>query len=155
MVYLGTHGDRGAHRADVILPGAAYPEKSGLYVNTEGRVQMAARAAFPPGDAREDWAILRALSDVLGHKLPYDSLARLRQTLFRAHPHLAAHRPDRARRWRRHRASWRRAAATPDKAPFVSPIDDFYLTNPIARASAVMAECSVIAEGYAARTAAE
>ena len=66
VVYIGTHGDRGAHRADVILPGAAYPEKSGIYVNTEGRVQMAARASFPPGDAREDWAILRALSDVLG-----------------------------------------------------------------------------------------
>ena len=75
VVYIGTHGDRGAHRADVILPGAAYTEKSGIYVNTEGRVQMAARAAFPPGDAREDWAILRALSDVLGRKLPYDSLA--------------------------------------------------------------------------------
>ena len=68
VVYIGTHGDRGAHRADVILPGAAYPEKSGLYVNTEGRVQMAERAAFPPGDAREDWAILRALSDVLGQQ---------------------------------------------------------------------------------------
>ena len=74
VVYIGTHGDSGAHRADVILPGAAYPEKSGIYVNTEGRVQMANRASFPPGDAREDWAILRALSDVLGHKLPYDSL---------------------------------------------------------------------------------
>ncbi len=73
VVYIGTHGDRGAHRADVILPGAAYTEKSGIYVNTEGRVQMAGRAAFPPGDAREDWAILRALSDVIGHKLPYDS----------------------------------------------------------------------------------
>ncbi len=66
MVYIGTHGDSGAHRADVILPGAAYPEKSGIYVNTEGRVQMAARASFPPGEAREDWAILRALSDVAG-----------------------------------------------------------------------------------------
>ncbi len=88
-VYLGSHGERGAHRADVILPGAAYPEKSGICVNTEGRVQMAARAAFPPGDAREDWAILRALSDVLGHRLPYDSLAQLRRALFAAHPHLA------------------------------------------------------------------
>ena len=68
VVYIGTHGDRGAHRADVILPGAAYPEKSAIYVNTEGRVQMANRAAFPPGEAREDWAILRALSDVLGQQ---------------------------------------------------------------------------------------
>src|SRR5262249_46659598 len=76
VIYIGTHGDAGAQRADVILPGAAYPEKSGIYVSTEGRVQMAGRASFPPGDAREDWAILRALSDVLGHKLPYDSLAQ-------------------------------------------------------------------------------
>jgi NADH-quinone oxidoreductase subunit G len=154
VVYLGTHGDRSAHRADIVLPGAAYPEKSGIYVNTEGRVQMAARAAFPPGDAREDWAILRALSDPLGHKLPYDSLAGLRQALFKAYPHLAridqiapADSGDIARLAAR--------GGTPDKAPFASPVDDFYLTNPIARASAVMAECSVIAEGYAARTAAE
>jgi NADH-quinone oxidoreductase subunit G len=154
VVYLGTHGDRGAHRADVILPGAAYPEKSGIYVNTEGRVQMAARAAFPPGDAREDWAILRALSDVLGHKLPYDSLAGLRRTLFQAYPHLG--RIDQIAPG--DGGDIGRLAArggTPDKGPFVSPVDDFYLTNPIARASAVMAECSVIAEGYAARTAAE
>src|SRR5260370_2426244 len=88
-VYIGTHGDAGAHRADVILPGAAYTEKSGIYVNTEGRVQMAARAGFPPGDAREDWAILRALSDVLGQRLPYDSLSALRAALFRAYPHMA------------------------------------------------------------------
>ena len=88
VIYLGTHGDSGAHRADVILPGAAYPEKSGIYVNTEGRVQMAARASFPPGEAREDWAILRALSDVLGHRLPYDLLAQLRAAMFKAHPHL-------------------------------------------------------------------
>src|SRR5436305_5664623 len=88
VVYIGTHGDPGPHRADVILPGAAYPEKSGIYVNTEGRVQMAGRASFPPGEAREDWAILRALSDVLGRKLAYDSLAQLRQALFKAHSHL-------------------------------------------------------------------
>ena len=88
VIYLGTHGDSGAHRADVILPGAAYPEKSGIYVNTEGRVQMAARASFPPGEAREDWAILRALSDVLGQRLPYDSLSQLRAAMFKAHPHL-------------------------------------------------------------------
>src|ERR1700689_3434863 len=87
-IYIGSNGDRGATRADVILPGAAYPEKPGIYVNTEGRVQMAMRAAFPPGDAREDWAILRALSDVLGKRLPYDSLAALRSALFKQHPHL-------------------------------------------------------------------
>src|SRR6476660_8554008 len=89
VVYIGTHGDRGAHRADVILPGATYTEKSGIYVNTEGRVQMANRANFPPGDAREDWSILRALSDVLGHKLPYDSLPALRAALCKEHPQLA------------------------------------------------------------------
>src|SRR6202521_2644169 len=88
VVYIGTHGDRGAHRADVILPGAAYTEKSGIYVNTEGRVQMANRASFPPGEAREDWAIIRALSDVLGKRLPYDSLPALRQAIFKAVPHL-------------------------------------------------------------------
>ena len=87
VVYIGSHGDAGAHRADVILPAAAYTEKSAIYVNTEGRVQMSARAAFPPGEAREDWAILRALSDVLGHKLPFDSLAELRAALYRDMPH--------------------------------------------------------------------
>jgi NADH-quinone oxidoreductase subunit G len=88
-VYLGTHGDRGAHRADVILPGAAYTEKNAIYVNTEGRPQLANRAAFPPGDAREDWAILRALSEALGAKFDYDSLAELRRALYEQYPHLA------------------------------------------------------------------
>ena len=101
VVYIGTHGDRGAHRADVILPGAAYTEKSGIYVNTEGRVQIASRAAFPPGEAREDWAIVRALSDVLGKKLPYDSLQALRQALFEGRAASDADRPDRARQGRR------------------------------------------------------
>ena len=154
VIYLGTHGDSGAHRADVILPGAAYPEKSGIYVNTEGRVQMAARASFPPGEAREDWAILRALSDVLGHRLPYDSLSQLRAAMFKAHPHLqriGQIAPGDAADI----AKLANLGGKPDKAPFASPIDDYYLTNAIARASAVMAECSVIAEGSAARTAAE
>jgi NADH-quinone oxidoreductase subunit G len=146
VVYIGTHGDRGAHRADVILPGAAYTEKSGIYVNTEGRVQMAARASFPPGDAREDWAIIRALSDVLGQKLPYDSLSALRADLFKAHPHLA--RIDQIEPGEA--ADIEKLAArrgTPDKAPFRSPVTDFYLTNPIARASAIMGECSALARG--------
>ncbi|MEA2977574.1 MAG: NADH-quinone oxidoreductase subunit [Alphaproteobacteria bacterium] len=154
VVYIGTHGDRGAHRADVILPGAAYPEKSGLYVNTEGRVQMAERASFPPGDAREDWAIIRALSDLLGQRLPYDSLAQLRRALFQTHPHFA--RLDQIAAG--DSADVRKLAAlasTPDKAPFRSNVDDFYFTNPIARASKVMAECSTLAEGTPAMTAAE
>jgi NADH-quinone oxidoreductase subunit G len=145
-IYIGTHGDRGAHRADVILPGAAYTEKSGIHVNTEGRVQMAARASFPPGDAREDWAIFRALSDVLGRKLPYDSLSQLRAALFAAHPHLA--RVDQIAAGNPadiEKLSGR--GGTPDKAPFRSTVTDFYLTNPIARASAIMAECSALARG--------
>jgi NADH-quinone oxidoreductase subunit G len=154
VVYLGTHGDRGAHRADVILPAAAYPEKSGIYVNTEGRVQMATRAAFPPGDAREDWAILRALSDRLGARLPYDSLRELRAALFKAHSHLQRiDTIDPADPAAIHALAAR--GGTCDKAPFRSPIEDFYLTNPIARASAVMAECSALAADIPALTAAE
>ena len=145
VIYIGTHGDRGAQRADVILPGAAYTEKSGIYVNTEGRVQMAARAAFPPGDAREDWAILRALSEVVGCKLPYDSLPQLRGALFRAVPHLQridSITPGDSEDIRRLAS----LGGSLDKAAFRSPVEDFYLTNPIARASAVMAECSALAE---------
>ena len=144
VVYVGTHGDRGAHRADVILPGAAYTEKTGLYVNTEGRVQLANRAAFPPGDAREDWAIFRALSDVLGKKLPYDSLAALRQALFKAVPHLM--RIDQIEA--ADPAAVRMLAGgtgAVEKLAFRSPVQDYYMTNPIARASAVMAECSRLA----------
>ena len=146
VVYIGTHGDRGAHRADVILPGAAYTEKSGIYVNTEGRAQMASRAAFPPGDAREDWAIVRALSEVLGKKLPYDSLQALRQAMFKAAPHLM--RIDQIEPGKA--ADVERLAGkggSVDKTPFKTPVADFYLTNPIARASAVMAECSRLASG--------
>jgi NADH-quinone oxidoreductase subunit G len=154
VVYVGSHGDAGAHRADVILPGAAYPEKSGIYVNTEGRVQMAARASFPPGDAREDWAILRALSDLVGRRLPYDSLAQLRAALFKAHPHFA--RLGRIETGSRADvAALAALGGTVDKAPFGQAIDDFYLTNPITRASVTMAECSVLAEGATALSAAE
>jgi NADH-quinone oxidoreductase subunit G len=154
VIYIGTHGDRGAQRADVILPGAAYTEKSGIYVNTEGRVQMAERAAFPPGDAREDWAILRALSAVVGQKLPYDSLAQLRVALFKEFPHLqrigevAPTDPEDV-------CKLAALGGAMDKTPFRSSIEDFYLTNPIARASAVMAECSALAERAAASSAAE
>ena len=146
VVYIGTHGDRGAHRADVILPAATYTEKSAIYVNTEGRAQMTGRAAFPPGEAREDWAIIRALSDVLGKKLPYDSLAALRQAVLKAVPHLG--RPDQIEAGS---ADQLKALAgkggSVEKAPFKPLIEDYYLTNPIARASAVMAECSRLASG--------
>ncbi len=154
-VYLGTHGDRGAHLADVILPGAAYTEKNGLYVNTEGRVQQGVRAVFPKGEAKEDWAILRALSERLGTKLPYDSLDQLRAKLFADHPSFG----------RIDHVDGSQAAAGLDlgalggkgevsDAPFVSAVTDFYLTNPIARASVTMAECAAQASG-AAKMAAE
>jgi NADH-quinone oxidoreductase subunit G len=144
-VYLGTHGDAGAHKADVILPGAAYTEKAGLYVNMEGRVQMANRAVFPKGEAREDWAILRALSEPLGFKLPYDSLGALRNKLIADHPTFGqvgyapgskAAALDLAKLGAKGKVS---------DAPFTSPITDFYQTNPIARASVTMAECSALA----------
>jgi len=146
VVYIGSHGDRGAHRADVILPGAAYTEKSGLFVNTEGRVQLSSRATFPPGDAREDWAVLRALSGALNASLPFDSLAQLRAKLFAAFPHLA--RLDAIQAADAGEiAALARHSAVAMKDPFVGAIADFYLTNPIARASAVMAECSQLAKG--------
>jgi len=145
-VYVGTHGDAGAHRADVILPGAAYTEKSGTFVNTEGRVQMTNRAGFAPGDAKEDWAILRALSDVLGKKLPFDSLPQLRAKLYGEFPHFAdidaIVAPDAAGLGR-----LVQAGGEIGHAPFASAVKNFYLTNPIARASAVMAECSALAQG--------
>src|SRR6185369_12493049 len=153
VVYIGTHGDRGAHRADVILPGAAYPEKSALYVNTEGRVQIGNRAAFPPGDAREDWAILRALSEALGNKLPYDSLGELRKAVFAVHPHMQKIdqiAPGNAADI----GKLAKLGGTADKAALTSSVADFYFTNPIARASAIMAECSALASA-ATKTAAE
>ena len=94
VIYQGSHGDRGAHRADVILPGAAYTEKDATYVNTEGRPQMTARAVFPPGEAREDWKIVRALSGVLGQPLPFNSVAELRAKMFVSLPASRAARPD-------------------------------------------------------------
>src|SRR6202045_786459 len=146
VVYIVTHGDRGTHRADVILPGAAYSEKSGIYVNTEGRVQIANRAGFPPGEAREDWAIIRALSDVLGKKLPYDSLAALRQAIFKTTPHLKRVDPLETGNADDIKTLAGRGGSV-DKAALKSSVDDFYLTNPIARASAVMAECFRLASG--------
>ena len=146
VVYIGTHGDRGAHRADVILPGAAYTEKSGIFVNTEGRVQMANRAGFPPGEAREDWAIIRALSEALGKKLPFDSLPGLRQAIFKAVPHLMRIEQIEAG----NAADIKSLAArggNVEKSPFKASVEDFYLTNPITRVSAVMAECSRLASG--------
>ena len=145
-VYIGTHGDAGAHRADVILPAATYTEKSATYVNTEGRVQMTTRAGFAPGEAKEDWAIIRALSEVLGHKLPFDSATQLRASLYEEFPHMAAIDAVQAGN-AASLAKLKKLAKKMSGAAFVSPVTDFYLTNPIARASAVMAECSALARG--------
>jgi NADH-quinone oxidoreductase subunit G len=145
-IYIGSHGDHGAHRADVILPGAAFTEKPGTYVNTEGRVQMANRATFPPGEAKEDWAILRALSEACGRTLPFDTLAQLRALLHSRHPHLSA-----AGEVASGKVADVRALATERTAagegPFSQVVADFYLTNPVARASRALADCSRLAAG--------
>ena len=144
VIYQGTHGDRGAHRADVILPGATYTEKSGLYVNTEGRVQLANRAIFPPGEAREDWAIIRGLAEALGVSLSFDSLTTLRKSLYAAHPHFVVLGSiEKSSRSSIEALAEADGAAT--KEPFRSVIKDYHLTNSIARASRVMGECASIA----------
>jgi NADH-quinone oxidoreductase subunit G len=143
-VYIGHHGDNGAKQADLVLPGAAYAEKHGTYVNTEGRVQRGEKAAFPPGEAREDWAILRALSDVAGKRLPYDDVEALRRAIVAEVPHFGA-RDVLPPSIGAEASVWDAiGAAGPIDAtrPLTSPIADFYLTNPIARASETMAECS-------------
>ncbi len=147
VIYLGTHGDAGAHRADVILPGAAYTEKAGLYVNTEGRVQRGERAVFPKGEAREDWTILRALSEKLGAKLPYDSLEQLRAKLFADHPTFGQLDYAPGASPTAFDLSGLGAGGQLTDAPLRSPIKAFHLTNPIARASVTMAECAALASG--------
>ncbi len=140
VIYQGSHGDRGAHRADIILPAAAYTEEGGLFVNTEGRPQLAQRAGFAPGQAKESWAILRALSAEMDATLPYDSLASLRQALVSAHPHLGKVDQVVENDW------MPTAQGTLASAPFSYAIADFYLSNPIARASSLMAELSANAK---------
>jgi NADH-quinone oxidoreductase subunit G len=150
-VYIGTHGDAGAKTADVILPGAAYTEKHGTYVNMEGRVQLSEQAVDAPGEARVDWTILRALSDVLGKTLPFDSLSELRSAIHAAHPHLTT----------TGLTDFGALAAPTAPAPSVSgeivyPIQDFYLTNPIARSSPTLQRCSAeILHGQSFAEAAE
>ncbi len=138
VIYQGHHGDRGAAMADVILPAAAYTEKTGTFLNTEGRVQIARKATFPPGDAREDWTIIRALSEVLGHKLPFDSLVQLRSAIREQYPHFAD------------------VDALPDESfsneisslgpvadvPFEPAVENYYMTDPISRCSVTMAQCT-------------
>ena len=150
VIYQGSHGDRGANRADVILPGAAYTEENGLFVNTEGRPQLAMRAGFAPGEAKENWAILRALSAELGKTLAWDSLAQLRAAIVLKHPHLGAIDQVADNGW------------TPielrdmGNATFRNAYNTYYMTNPIARASATMGELAALeAERAALKLAAE
>ncbi|MFT5067913.1 MAG: NADH-quinone oxidoreductase subunit G [Yoonia sp.] len=150
VIYQGSHGDRGAHRADIVLPAAAYTEENGLFVNTEGRPQLALRASFAPGEAKENWAILRALSAELDATLPYDSLNALRTAMIAAHPHLGAVDVVGTNDWAPLKAK------KMGNADFRYAVSDFYLTNPIARASLLMAELSSNAKERAtARLAAE
>jgi NADH-quinone oxidoreductase subunit G len=137
VIYQGHHGDRGARRADVVLPGAAYTEKDGTYVNTEGRVQLARRAVFPPGEAREDWKIVRALSGAIGRPLRFDTLRDLRRQMSEKHPVLAE--PD-VVTWTPWEAFGEAGTVAAD--PFEYPIANFYQTDPISRASHTMARCA-------------
>ena len=138
VIYQGSHGDRGASRADIILPAATYTEENGIFVNTEGRPQLAMRAGFAPGEAKENWAVLRALSAELGHALPWDSLVALRKALMTAHPHLAAIDTVAANDWQPV------ALREMGQATFRPVYKGYYQTNPIARASAVMGELAAM-----------
>jgi NADH-quinone oxidoreductase subunit G len=135
-VYIGHHGDAGAKQADLVLPGAAYAEKHGTYVNTEGRVQWSERAVFAPGEAREDWAILRAVSELAGNKLPFDSYDQLRAQMIEEYPQFG-------RRDALVDLPWS-PPKLPAKAegPIRYPIADFFLTNAICRNSPTMQRCS-------------
>ncbi|MCK5425885.1 MAG: molybdopterin-dependent oxidoreductase, partial [Emcibacter sp.] len=142
VIYQGSHGDEGVKQADVILPGVAYTEKPGTYVNMEGRVQSAPRAIFGPGDSREDWAILRALSEKLGVTLPFDNIAELRANLVADYPHLGQVDQVPSETWDEFGV-----AGKASDTPITNLIGDFYQTNPIARSSKVMAECSSAYDG--------
>jgi NADH-quinone oxidoreductase subunit G len=144
VIYQGSHGDRGAHRADIILPAAAYPEEAGLFVNTEGRPQLAFRASFPPGEARENWAILRALSAEVGATQPWNTIGQLRVALTQAVPHLGAIDEVPVNEMQA------LPMGTLGQADFVPAISDHYLVNPITRASTLMAELSAAAKARAA-----
>ena len=150
VVYQGHHGDRGAHIADVILPGAAYTEKDGIYVNTEGRVQYAARATFPPGEAREDWTIIRALAGRMGVNLGFDSLQELREDLVEIAPHFADQDDIKPARWAKF--GGRGKAGT---APVSLALDGFHMTCAVSRASETMGQCLMALQADRAQDAAE
>ncbi|MEO0816800.1 MAG: NADH-quinone oxidoreductase subunit NuoG [Pseudomonadota bacterium] len=155
VIYVGSHGDVGASRADIILPSAAYTEMAATYVNSEGRVQMTAKAVQPKGDAREGWAIFRALSDVLGKPLGYDTASALRDQLREAVPHFAGMGFAPGAAGAEALKTLPEASQAGSEAPFSGSIADFYLTNPIARASKTMAECSLQKRGLETPVAAE
>ena len=156
VIYVGSHGDAGASKADIILPSAAYTEMVATYVNTEGRVQMTRRAVQPKGEAREGWAIFRALSDVVGKTLPYDSADALREALREANPVFSGlgYAPGDAG-VEALKAPISSGGGSVSAAPFTAAIGDFYMTNPIARASKTMAECSLQKQGLETAVAAE
>ncbi len=147
VIYQGHHGDAGAHRADVILPGAAYTEKNATWVNTEGRVQLGRLCVFPPGDAREDWTIIRALSNALGKTIPFNDLKAVRSKMVDTGPSFLG--IDTVSP-----ADWESFGTAGDvsNAPFISPINNFYMTDPISRASETMAKC---VETFAAQSEAK
>jgi len=147
VIYQGHHGDKGAAAADVVLPGLAYTEKNATYVNTEGRVQLGRLASHGPGDAREDWKILRALSERLGKRLPYDSLGQLRQRMIAVNP-VFAHIDDIVP------AVWGVFGFLGNSSgePFRYPVTNYYMTDPISRASPTMAACTASHAAVAPRT---
>ena len=140
VIYQGHHGDAGAHRADAILPGAAYTEKNATYVNLEGRCQRALRAVFPPGEAKEDWAIIRALSERVGKKLSYDNLSQVRQRMLEVNSIFSEINKISETDW----GEFGKRGVIKE-GEFIQPIENFYMTDVISRASATMAECTEVA----------
>jgi len=147
IIYQGHHGDSGAHMADVILPGAAYTEKNATYVNTEGRVQRGSLAVFPPGEAKEDWTILRALSDVLGKALPYDNLSQVRARMKKLNGVFGTVNELQPAEW----SDFGTAGDVLGK-PLSSIVRNYYMTDPISRASETMAACTAELLGDQERT---
>jgi NADH-quinone oxidoreductase subunit G len=143
VIYQGSHGDRGAHNADIIFPAAAYTEENGIFVNTEGRTQVSIRANFAPGEAKENWAIFRALSEELGDRLPFDNLTQLRKLLIGLYPDLERLDEVPFNEWKPLKVG------KMVERDFINSISDFYLTNPIARASSVMSDLSANAKARA------
>ena len=138
VIYQGHHGDAGAHRADVILPGVAYTEKDGIYMNMEGRAQRGRKAIFAPGEAKEDWSIIRALSDHIEQPLPFNDITSLREKMISDYPRLGAFDEIEPQEW----GSFGGAAHTASDEPFVNPIENFYMTNVICKNSETMHRCT-------------